>query len=148
MPNKIHTTTWVVVADNYQAKIYKSTTFPKLIEVALLGHPEARLQAQDLTSSEPGRTFQRGGVTRHAYQAKTDPKRVEMGKFATDVAEFLNRSLKDEKFDRLFIIAEATFLGALRPHLSAQVRKVIVGEQAKELTSCDLKTIEQHYSEM
>lgn len=148
MINKTHALTWVVVADNSRAAIYKSTQFPKLEQVAELGHPEAKLQNQDLTASEPGRGFQRGGVTRHAYESKTEPKQLELAKFATEVANFLNRSLRDEKYNRLFIIAAPSFLGELRRHTSAQVRRIVVSELAKDLTSFDIKSLEKYYSEM
>jgi len=148
MINRTDLHTWVVVADNHQVTVYKSTQFPKLEEVIVLRHPEGRLHNQDLTSSEPGRNFQRGGVTRHSYQPKTEPTQVVMEKFAVEISNFLTKSLNEEKFNRLFIISSPSLLGELRRHITPQVKKLIKGELAKNLSSSDLSLIEQHYSEM
>ncbi|CCB87067.1 MULTISPECIES: host attachment protein [Parachlamydia] len=143
-----HSTTWVVVADKCQAKIFRLVKFPKIKEIDYLEHPESGARNQDLISTKPGRNFQSGGVTRHAYQQETDPKQLEAMKFATEVAKYLSLAKQKEEFSRLYIFAEPSFLGLLRQHLTPEIQKTIVSESTKCLTSCDTESIEKHLLEV
>ncbi len=147
MPHK-QNSTWVVVADNCQAKIYRLVKFPKIEEISHLEHPESRLHNQDLVSSKPGRGFQSRGSGRYSYQSEVEPKELEAIKFATDVAHFLEQAEKKGDFHRLYILAEPSFLGVLRQHLSQQIKKTIVGELAIELVTCDVAAIEKHLAQL
>lgn len=140
--------TWVVVADNSHAKIYQLKKFPKLEEIQHLEHPESRLHNQDLVSSKPGRGFQSIGNSRSAYQQETEPKQVEAIKFATELANLLYAACNKGEFNQLYLIAEPSFLGLLRQHLHANVRKAISAEIAKELTSSPIEAIERHIADL
>lgn len=142
MPNQRHPITWIVVADNCQAKIFRMVKFPKIEKLSFLEHPESRLHKQDLVSDKPGRTFQSGGTTRHAYQASSDPKELEAIKFAVQLAGHLSSALEKGEFNRLYVLAEPSFLGLLRRQFSADVQKTIIAEVAKDFTSCEDSTIE------
>lgn len=142
-------TTWIVVADNSKAKIFRLVKFPnKIEEIAFLEHPESRLHNQDLISSKPGRNFQSGGTTRHAYQPETEPKAVEAHKFAREVSNFLTVAERNSEFNRIYLFAEPSFLGLLRQLISPDIQKLIAAEIPKELTSCDNSTIEQHLANL
>lgn len=146
MPNK--QTTWVVVADSCQAKIYHAVKPFKLEEIAFFEHPESRLHNQDLVTSKPGRTFQSGGVTRHAYETDVSPKQAEAIKFAIEIAHHLSSAESKGEFGRLYVIAEPSFLGLLRQHTNPQTQKTIVAEIPKDLTHSDLAMIEHQLSEL
>lgn len=141
--------TWVVVADNSKAKIFRLVKFPnKIEEITQLVHPASRLHNQDLISSKPGRSFQSGGTTRHAYQPETEPKQVEAIKFAREVVQYLSTAEKKGEFSRLYLIAEPSFLGLLRQLIHPEMQKLITNEIAKELTSCDISTVEALLSKL
>jgi protein required for attachment to host cells len=145
---KESSTTWVVVADNCQAKIYRITKFPKIEEISYLEHPDARLHNQELISQKPGHNIQRGGVVGYSYQPEIDRKQLEASKFAVDLARIIATHQEKGDFARLYVIAEPSFLGMLRKHFSAGVRKTIVGELARELTSFDPTLIEHHIANL
>lgn len=134
--------TWVVVANRCQATIYQVVKFPTVKEIKTFEHPESRLHDRDLRSSKPGRTFQRGGTTRHAYQTEIGPKQTEVIKFATELSKFLIAEENQKAYNRLYIIAEPLFLGILRQHINHGVQKTIVSEIAKDLTNAPVETIE------
>ncbi len=140
------TSTWVVVADACHAKIYRMTKFPKIEDVCAFEHPESRMHNKALVGVKPGRGFQRGGGIRYSYQSELEPKQIETNKFAIYLAEFLNKSRENGEFRRLYLIAGPTFLGLLRKHLNPQLRRMVVHEVNKELTSFDGNVIE-HYLE-
>lgn len=145
MPNN-QTTTWVVVADNCQAKIFQVTKFPKLKEISHFEHPESKLHNQDLVSSKQGRTFQSSGTARSSYQPETEPKKHEAILFATEIARHLESAKNKGEYSRLYLLAEPSFLGLLRQHINGETKKSVVGEIAKELTAFDTKEIEEHLS--
>jgi len=143
-----HPYTWVVVADNAQAKFFRVVKFPKLEEISYQEHPESRLHNQDLISSRPGHGSQRKGYGGYSYQPETEPRQLEAAKFAADVAEFLSIAHTNKQFNRLYVIAAPAFLGLLRQHIPQEVQKAIVAEAAKELTSSDIAAIEHQLTEM
>lgn len=147
MQNKQHPHTWVVVADTCQAKIYRLVKFPKIEKVFYLEHPESRLHNQDLISSKPGHSSQRGSYTGRSYESEKEPKQLEAAKFAVHLAHFLADAEKKGEFNRLYIIAGPTFLGLLRQHISPALQKMIVAEIGKDLTSSDIANIEHHLAE-
>ena len=148
MQNEHHFHTWVVVADNCQARIYHVVKFPKIEEIFFLEHPESGLHNRDLTSSKPGHSVLRGGGISYSYQSENKPKHLEAVKFAVHLADFLSSAEQKKEFNRLYVIAEPSFLGLLRQHITPGTKKTIIAEVAKELTSRDVATIEHHLSEM
>ncbi|MFA6916934.1 MAG: host attachment protein [Parachlamydiales bacterium] len=139
---------WVLVADKCHAKIYQIVKFPKLEEIADLAHPEGRLRDQDLISTKPGRNFQSFSTARSAYEPETDPKAVEALKFANEVSDFLTASIRKGRFNRLYLIADPAFLGLMRKIINPEVKKTILSEIPKDLTTQDLKVIEQHIAQV
>lgn len=148
MPNQLHTSTWVIVADNSQVKIYRVVKFPKLEELTSLEHPESRLHNQDLVSSKPGHNFQRGGTSGYSYEPERGPKKLEAEKFAAHLGQYLANAEKNKEFSRLYIIAEPSFLGLLRPHINHATQNTIIAEVSKGLTSADTAAIEKQISEI
>lgn len=143
-----HQITWVVVADKCQANIYHMLKYPKLEKINRLEHLESGLHNQDLISSKPGHNGQRAGVAGYSYQPETEPKQLEASKFATELAHYLSTAEQKGEFHRLYIFADPSFLGFLRPHISKGTQKTIVAEVPKELTSHDITSIEKHISSL
>jgi len=137
---------WVVVADSCRAKIYRSMRLPKIEEIADLAHPESGFHNQDLVSSKPGHSTKRGGVNGVSYQPEHEPKQLEADKFARYLGDYLSTAQQKGDYDRLYIIAAPTFLGLLRQHISPEVQKMIISEEAKDLASFSHAAIEKHLS--
>ncbi len=136
-------TTWVVVANSSQAKIYQIVKFPKVEEVCAFEHPESRLHDQDLVSSRPGRVFDSGGTTRHAYETSVRPKTEEAIKFATSIAHFLHKSVVNGDCSRIYLFANPSFLGMINDHLNKETEQRIVHKQAKDFTEYSKAEIEK-----
>lgn len=141
-------TTWVLVSCEAEAKIYRLTRFPKLEEFAFLEHPESRLHDRDLITSKPGRTFQKDGTRRSAYESKNDPKDLEIESFARHIADYLAEARRSGEFSRLYILASPYFLGKLRHHLDPQTQSVVVAEIAKDMVKHRKEEIEEQLSEL
>lgn len=130
MSNK---TTWIVVANNAQARIFRLMKFPKIEEFATLEHPESRLQNRELVSSPPGHTSQKGGTRRHAFDAESDPHQLEMDKFAQQLSHYLKTAHQKKEFFRFYLFASPSFLGLLRQHMDPQVQQSIIAEIPKDM---------------
>lgn len=141
-------TTWVLVANTSHAKIFRMVHFPRVEPLLAMEHPESRLHNQDLISSKPGRSFERAGTTRHAYEPKTDAKHLEIDKFAKEIGNYLSSAREKREFARLYVIASPEFLGVLRPHIDPQTEGTIVAEVAKDLAEHSQGEIEQHLAEL
>ena len=140
MPNS---PTWIVVANSSHARIFRLVKFPKIEEITSMDHPESRWHNQDLEGRKPGRNFQSGGTTRHAYQPETEPKAVEIEKFARTLSTYIDAAYEKGEFSRLYVMASPSFLGLLRQHIHAKAQKAIVDEVAKDMTERTISEIEQ-----
>lgn len=134
--------TCILVADGEHLRVY-------LNEGPNKGIQELRDYAQDrdipesrqIASDEPGRSFDSGGEGRHAMEPPTDPKRHEKQEFHREIAEKIATDFKQQKFDRLVIVAPPRTLGDLRAEfeksdavdIHAEVNKNLIKSSEQEL---------------
>lgn len=137
--------TWIVVADSYRARVFTVDSLSSpLEEVDDLTHLEGRLQDRELTSDLPGKIRSEGGTGGHAFEQPTDPKKHEADNFASNIAHYLEQADNANKINRLLIIADPSFLGLLRKHLSAQLKKKVCFELDKNITEHSVAEIRKH----
>ena len=137
-------TTWVVIANGSNAKFFRVVKFPKIEEFEVFEHPASRLRNQDLVSDQAGRTFESVGTARSAYEAHVDPHHVELLKFARLLGERLTEEKRKQSFSRLYLMANPSFLGLLRPHLDHSTKEALVAEVGKDMTEQSVDEIEKH----
>lgn len=141
-------TTWVVVANSSHAKIYQITKFPKIEHLQTFEHPESRLHDQDLVTSRPGRNFDRGGTSRHAYQTSLRPKLEEAAKFATSIAHLLHKAVQSGECTRIYLFASPSFLGMINEHLNKETEQKIIAKSPKDLTEHTNADIEKAIADL
>ena len=125
---------WVVVADSAYARFFQTDSrIGPLTEFKDLTHPEARLKNGDLRSDGAGRTFDSGGMGRHAKEQRVEPREEEALRFAREVAQALAAGRNGGEYERLTIVAPPRFLGMLRDAIDTQVQAAIVAEVGKDL---------------
>lgn len=110
---------WVVVADEFQARIYsRAKKFSELEEVSQLKNEIAREKLENLVTDRGGRGFDSHGQGRHTYaNEKNDAKSQSYLAFARYIATEV-RSRRQGSGDGLVVIAAPRFLGVLRGALS------------------------------
>ncbi|MDO9104329.1 MAG: host attachment protein [Methylovulum sp.] len=139
--------TWILVADNAHARIFTAETpSSALAEIEGLSHTEGRLHDREITSDLPGRIKSSDG-SGHALEQATDPKQHESDNFAHSLAKLLEDAFNHQKFAQLLIVAEPSFLGLLRQHLSENVKKHVCFELDKNITLHSVEDIRQHLPE-
>ncbi|MBI5333935.1 MAG: host attachment protein [Burkholderiales bacterium] len=140
-------TTWIVVADEGRARILTPGEPGRdLREIEVLTDPAARADGADLRRDAQGRYYGKGERNQaHSVPPRTDPLEKEAELFARLVAEHLCKARRENRFDRLQLVAAPRFLGRLRPLLDACVQEVVVDEVNKDLVNVDLHTLTQRF---
>ena len=140
-------TTWILIADGAQAKVFEHSGPGKGLRVVDDMHFEQEpLQAQEIMADRPGRASSGGGVgARSAMEYSSDPVAVRERRFVENVAEELEKHLQAGEFERLIVAAAPTALGDLRPAFSKGVKDTIVAELPKDLTNIPTAKLEAHF---
>lgn len=135
-------TTWAVVANAARARLYAlEGRGAPLAEIEDLIWAESRLKGHELETDAPGRTFDSAGEGRHAKEPPLDPRKDEAARFAHEIADHLETSYKQHRFDKLCVIAPPTFLGLLRHEIGKPLDAAVAGELNKDLTHADTQRI-------
>ncbi len=132
--------TWIVVANASQAKLYENQGPKKGLQlVKELDHPESREKAANLVSDRVG-NFQGSG----SYAQHTDPKHVEMDRFALELANELETGRAKNAFSRVVLVSSAPFIGRVRQHLTEHVKGKISDTIEKDYTKLNIKDLTGH----
>lgn len=127
--------TWILIADATRARIAVNDGPGSGLKPIPGQEFEGRnLPGREIMSDRPGRTFDSAGLGRHGKVPHTDPREVEALRFLHGLAEKLDEGRKQERYDRLVIVAPPKALGQLRAQLSGAVRARLTGELDKNLT--------------
>ena len=145
----------VVVADESEARFYDTDGPGAPLRLAgRYADPTARLHDRDLKSDRPGRVFdhapaatgRRGAVAHHGTGGERRPRKHEAQRFARRIAEELDQARRQDRFDRLVLMAGPPFLGALRAALTDFVRASVVAEVRKDLVHQTEREVLEHLS--
>ena len=135
---------WVVVASSTRCRIFAQHKHSgPLLQIEELDHPEGRMHGRELASDRPGRSFDSEGQGRHAMGQPVDPHEQERIRFAKTVATRIDEARKQDRFDRLVLVAEPRFLGHLRQGLSPATRQRLTTELQKNLADADPGSIRE-----
>ena len=135
--------TWILVCDASRARIFSTTGPHKPWHLKkVFDHPSSRAKSSDLGSDHPGRSMQSSNHgSRSAMEPDTDPKEVEILKFAQELAAELEKNFHANEFSKLVIAAPPHFLGLLRKKIHHSVEKTIVQTIDKEYTNLPEKEL-------
>jgi len=143
------TRTWIVITDGTRSRILLNTGPGKGVEEVSGADIRAPLpKNRDKMADRPGRTYESADGARHSYEARTDPKVQSKVEFTKELADFLDRALTDEKFDRMILAADPKSLGAIRGFLKNDVKDRMIGELAKDLTKIPDCDIASHFDDL
>lgn len=138
------TTTWILVANASQAKLYVNTGPKKGLKMLkTLAHPESREKGSDLVSDRPGH-MQSAGNGQGAYQPKNDPKTNEARHFAQELAKELNHGRSSGEVERLILVAPPAFMGLLNEKLDGPTAQLVSDRFEKDYTKAADKELAGH----
>lgn len=137
-------TTWILVANASQAKLYANTGPKKGLKLLKeLKHPESREKASDLVSDRPGQLHSPGSGHR-ASQPKTDPKTNEARHFAQELARELNHGRASGQVERLILVAPPAFMGLINEKLDGPSASIVSDRFEKDYTRAGEKELSGH----
>lgn len=140
---------WMIVGNSTRARLFAGRYLRSdFKEIQTFVHPESRLRQQELNSDAPGRTFDSFGKGRHSKGQRVDAKKQERINFALEVADFLEKSRSENKFEKLVVIASPEFMGELRSKLSDKIITCVELSIDKDLTSKTAEEIQQHIAQI
>lgn len=126
---------WILAGDSSRARVFfTDRRNGPLNEQFDLVNPEGRLHEQDLTTDLPGTTANSATGMRHNYGSGESRKPRSAALFAKEVAEHLEKGRTADEWEKLYIVAEPTFLGMLRKSLDRDTAQRVAGEVDKNLT--------------
>lgn len=133
--------TWVLVGDGRKALLAVNAgdaLSPDLrkLDVSVDDNPPTHQQGTDV----PGRAFSSVGAIRSAV-GQTDWHTLQEDRFAAAMAERINRAAAERQFDEILVVAPPKILADLRRAFSAEAKKRVVAEIAKDLTKHPLSEI-------
>jgi protein required for attachment to host cells len=137
-------TTWILVANASEAKLYANRGISKGLEkVAAFDHPNSRKKSSDLVSDRSGH-MQSAGNGHGARQPATDPKQHEHAIFAREIAHHIEHGRTGNHYQRLIVAAEPHFRGLLNNTFSTQVHNLISESLDKDYTKATPKELSGH----
>jgi protein required for attachment to host cells len=137
--------TWIVIADGAHAKVFEFTPEkPRLAAVKDIAFTIDLPATHDLVSDRPGRVFESHGPASHAKAPRSDPHRELKRSLAHKIADALQASLAEQRFDKLVLVAPPTTLGDLREALADGVRARVTAELAKDLVKLPATELQEH----
>lgn len=143
------TKNWIMVANRTGARVFENIgPGSGLTKLEEFSHPEGRLKDQDFTSDDKGRTHDRAGQGSHKMEPAESPSAHEDRHFAHDLAQALKQGLEQQHFTRLFLVAEAGFLGDIKAALDKKTASVLEGTLDKDLVQVEDRDIASHLGDM
>jgi protein required for attachment to host cells len=127
-------TSWVLVAHRSGARIFVNDGPGKGLRlIQTLDHPEGRLKNREIDTDRPGSAFGNGTLERHALERHETSHEKLSEDFARSLASVLEDARTHQRFDRVFIVADPSFLGMVRSFLSNQTAALVAGSLSKDL---------------
>lgn len=127
--------TWVLVANAAEARLYATERLgEEMTIIKEFSHPEGRAKGINLTSDRP---HGRGPHSGTRGDETVDPKDFEAERFASKLADELDKGRLENAYRRLALVAAPHFHGLLNMHLDEHTRAMVKYSINKDLTDCD-----------
>ena len=140
----------VLVADEAIAKLMvQPKPGAELVEMQALADPQAHARESEHHRDAHGRRQggERSGARGLGGNATTSAgdsdRHLEAGRFAKTVAAELGKALREQRFDRLRIVAAPRFLGLLRKELSPQVAAAVSDDAPLDIVKLPVRELTQ-----
>ena len=135
--------TWVLVADGKHGRILTQTGARNHLEAMAGGTFERAMhKTREHGIDGPGRVRERAGCAHHGMAARADWQRAEKCDFARELSAQLESDARQDRFDRLVLVAPPRTLGELRAMLGPCARGRLAGDLDNDLTGATPDDIE------
>ena len=126
---------WILVADSTRARVFSTEKRDgALNEDFDLVNPEGRMREQDLTTDSAGQAANSATGVKYQYGQDGKHKPESVRQFARDIAERLRQERTRGAFEKLYVMADPSFLGELRKTVDSATKTLVAGTVDKNLT--------------
>lgn len=130
-------TTWVLVANAGEARLFGTDNINESLHcLKEFSHPESREKGSELASDRPGH-YQSKDTGHGAFAEHTDPKDYEADRFASELANELEKGRTANEYKKLVLVAAPHFHGLLKTHMNEHTRELVVNNIQKDFTSIE-----------
>jgi protein required for attachment to host cells len=137
--------TWVVIADGAHAKVLQySPEKAKLEPVKGIAFEISLPRTHDILSDRAGRSFESNGPARHAKSGRNDPHRELKRGVARKIADVLQSSLANKRYDKLVLEAPPATLGDRREALAESVQSRLSADVTRDLIKTPASQLSSH----
>ena len=133
--------TWVLVANASEAHLYATERLGK--EMSILkefSHPASRAKGQTLASDKPGSSHNRSSNS-GTRGDPVDPKEYEAERFASELADELDKGRTSKAYRRLVLVAAPHFQGLLNAQLNEHTRALVHNHINKDFTAHNMQEL-------
>lgn len=116
--------TLVMVTNASAARVFSYQAHEEFSLLKEFSHPESRQKGSDLVSDRPGHNKAKGGG-HGAFVPPNNPKEIEAERFAHELASWLDDQRKQNRCDRVMLVADPNFLGILNKSLNNQTAQLV-----------------------
>jgi protein required for attachment to host cells len=133
--------TWVLVANASEARLFATERLGKdMSMIEDYSHPESRAKGTTLASDRPGSSQGRGS-NMGTRGDPNDPKNFEAERFASELADVLDKGRTENAYRRLVLVAGPHFQGLLKAELNDHTRELVSNIIDKDFTACDAREL-------
>ena len=132
---------WVLVANASEAHLYAAERLGDDMTILKdFFHPESQAKGATLASDRPGKSQGRG-FSLGTRGDPVDPKKFEAERFASELANELDKGRTANAYRRLILVAAPPFQGLLKTHLNDHTSALVEGNINKDFTACDVREL-------
>lgn len=136
--------TWILVAHRSGARLFENRGPGKGMELRQnFENPAGKLKNQAVDSDKPGRHMDARN-NRHGYGHDQEPTMHIAEQFAKQLSAHLDGARKQQRFDKLVLVAEPRFLGMLRATLPATTAALVTATLDKDLGGINTRDLPRH----
>ncbi|MEK6747722.1 MAG: host attachment protein [Pseudomonadota bacterium] len=140
------TTTWILVANASEARLYNNVKDSQDIEIVKeFSHPASRAKGSELASDRSG-AYQSQGAS-GSYAEPSDPKDYEVERFAMELSKELEAGRTANRFVSLILVAAPHFYGLLKTHIGVHLNAMVTAHITKDYTKLSAKDLLAHIRE-
>ncbi len=126
--------TWILIANASEARLFNAEKTTKDMQlVQAYSHQESREKIANLIDGGKG-SYRKTPSPKSAYEEPTNPRQVEIERFAHQLAHKLNDGRNKNLYRNLVLIAPSQFQGLLNKFCNPHVKNLIVIRMDKDYT--------------
>lgn len=127
--------TWILIANGSEARLYSSENLrtERLELLKSFEHAESRLKGDDIMADRPGH-YKTGHSACGAYERKSDPKEVEIEKFAQELVSEVMGGCNLHDYQRLIFVMPTSIYNYVKKHFDCHAPGVQVIYFSKDYT--------------